>query len=79
MSEIKDAYDFIIVGAGVGGGALANRLAAPGRDILMIERGPRLPREPDNWSVKAVFHDRKYAAKEQWRDGKGELFNPSTY
>ena len=79
MSEIKDAYDFIIVGAGVGGGALANRLAAPGRDILMIERGPRLPREPDNWSVKAVFHDRKYAAKEQWRDGNGELFNPSTY
>ncbi len=79
MSELKSSYDIIIVGAGVGGGALANALAAPGRDILMIERGPRLPRERDNWSVKAVFHDRKYAAKEQWRDREGKPFNPSTY
>lgn len=79
MSDLKSSYDIIIVGAGVGGGALANALAAPGRDILMIERGPRLPRERDNWSVKAVFHDRKYAAKEQWRDREGKPFNPSTY
>ena len=68
MTDLKSSYDIVIIGAGVGGGALANALAAPGREILMIERGPRLPREPDNWSVDAVFHKRKYAAKEQWRD-----------
>ncbi|MBZ9934875.1 GMC family oxidoreductase [Mesorhizobium sp. BR1-1-16] len=79
MTTLKDSYDIIIIGAGVGGGALANSLAAPGRDILMIERGPRLPREPDNWSVDAIFHTRKYAAKEQWRDRDGKLFSPSTY
>lgn len=79
MSDLKDSYDIVIIGAGVGGGALANTLAAPGRDILMIERGTRLPREPDNWSVDAVFHKRKYAAKEQWRDKNGALFNPGTY
>lgn len=79
MSELRDHYDLVIVGAGVGGGALANSLAAPGRNILMIERGPRLPHEDDNWRVEAVFHKRKYAAKEQWRDRDGALFSPSTY
>ena len=79
MSGLKDTYDIVIVGAGVGGGALANALAQPGREILMIERGPRLPRERDNWSVDAVFHKRKYAAKEQWRDRDGKSFSPSTY
>lgn len=79
MSELKKFYDVIIVGAGVGGGALANRLAESGRSILMIERGPRLPREDDNWSVDAVFHKKKYATKEEWRDKDGQLFNPSTY
>ncbi|WP_062014499.1 GMC family oxidoreductase [Aureimonas sp. AU4] len=79
MGELKAGYDIIIIGAGVGGGALANALAAPGRDILMIERGPRLPREKDNWSVDAVFHKRKYATREEWRDCDGKLFHPSTY
>lgn len=79
MTELKSRYDVVIIGAGVGGGALANAMAAPGREILMIERGPRLAREPDNWSVDAVFHKRKYAAKEQWRDKNGALFSPGTY
>ncbi|WP_062235033.1 GMC family oxidoreductase [Aureimonas sp. N4] len=79
MTELKTSYDVVIIGAGVGGGALANALAAPGREILMIERGPRLPREKDNWSVDAVFHKKKYATKEEWRDKDGALFNPSTY
>lgn len=79
MSELRDFYDVVVVGAGVGGGAIANRLAGAGARVLMIERGIRLPREADNWSVKAVFHDRKYAARETWRDRDGKEFNPSTY
>lgn len=79
MSSSKNHYDVVIIGAGVGGGALANRLAGTGRSILMLERGPRLPREPDNWSVDAVFHTKKYATKETWRDRDGVEFNPSTY
>jgi len=79
MNEIKNFYEVIIIGAGVGGGALANKLAGTGRSILMIERGPRLPREADNWSVDAVFHTKKYATKETWRDKDGVAFNPSTY
>ena len=45
----------------------------------MIERGNYLPREADNWSVKAVFHDRKYTTKETWLDANGREFNPSTF
>ena len=79
MTDIRKSYDVVIVGAGVGGGAMANRLAGAGAKVLVIERGTRLPREADNWSVKAVFHDKKYATKETWRDRGGEEFRPSTY
>jgi choline dehydrogenase-like flavoprotein len=76
---IKESYDVVIVGAGVGGGAMANRLAEAGASVLVIERGNYLPREADNWSVKAVFHEKKYTAKETWRDKAGRPFKPSTY
>lgn len=79
MNAISSFYDVVIVGAGVGGGAMANRLAATGARVLMIERGNYLPREADNWSVKAVFHDRKYTTRETWRDKNGKEFSPSTY
>ncbi|WP_246849210.1 GMC oxidoreductase [Rubellimicrobium arenae] len=79
MMEMRDHYDVVIVGAGVGGGAMANQLASAGARVLMIERGTRLPREADNWSVKAVFHEKRYATKETWRDRDGKEFNPSTY
>lgn len=79
MQAIDGHYDVVILGAGVGGGAMANRLSATGARVLMIERGNYLPREADNWSVKAVFHTRKYTAKETWRDKDGKGFNPSTF
>lgn len=79
MTAINDRYDIVIIGAGVGGGAMANRLARTGARVLMIERGNYLPREADNWSVKAVFHDRKYTTKETWLDANGREFNPSTF
>lgn len=79
MNGVSASYDMVIVGAGVGGGAMANQLAKAGAKVLVIERGTRLPREADNWSVKAVFHDRKYSTRETWRDRAGAEFTPSTY
>ncbi len=79
MNIIRSSYDVIIVGAGVGGGAMANRLGKAGAKVLVIERGTRLPREADNWSVKAVFHEKRYTTTETWRDRDGHEFNPSTY
>ena len=79
LVQVSHTYDVVIIGAGVGGGAMANRLAKNGAKVLLIERGTRLPREADNWSVKAVFHDKRYATTETWRDRMGAEFRPSTY
>src|ERR1700733_4102482 len=72
-------YDVIIVGSGPGGGALAHRLAPTGKRILILERGDYLPREPDNWSSKAVFVDGKYQAKDTWFDRTGHAFRPGLH
>ena len=42
-------YDLVIIGTGMGGGALAYALRDSGRKILLLERGDYLPSEPDNW------------------------------
>jgi choline dehydrogenase-like flavoprotein len=71
-------YDVIIIGSGAGGGTLAHRLAPSGRRILILERGDWIPREPANWSTRAVNREGRYAAKETWRDAKGRDLHPHT-
>ncbi|MDI7773849.1 GMC family oxidoreductase [Asticcacaulis sp. EMRT-3] len=71
-------YDIIIVGSGAGGGTLAYALAHTGKKILILERGPVLPVEPQNWDAKAVFIDQRYRTKEQWLDKKDKPFTPNT-
>src|SRR2546429_4574892 len=60
-SCMSEHFDVIIIGTGAGGGTLLNRLAPSGRRILVLERGPFLPREKDNWnyhgSVKYYFSE----------------------
>ena len=41
---VRTEADIIIVGSGVAGALVANELAAAGRDVLVLEAGPRLPR-----------------------------------
>jgi choline dehydrogenase-like flavoprotein len=71
-------YDFIIIGAGAGGGTLAWKLAPSGKRILLLERGPNVPREKDNWSSRAVNAEGKYNTKETWRDQDGKDLRPHT-
>ena len=47
-------YDFIIIGSGAGGGTLAYHLAPSGKKILLLERGPFVPREKENWNSLEV-------------------------
>jgi hypothetical protein len=39
---------------------LAWKLAPSGKRILLLERGPYLPRERDYWETSAVFVPAKY-------------------
>ncbi|MET0546866.1 MAG: NAD(P)-binding protein [Caulobacterales bacterium] len=65
MADVKTRYDVIIVGSGAGGATIANELAATGRKILILERGP------DNWNSTYVFIDRRYRTTELWYDRQG--------
>jgi choline dehydrogenase-like flavoprotein len=71
-------YDVIIIGSGAGGGTLVHRLAPSGKRILLLERGDYVPREPDNWSTRAVNLDGKYQTREKWRDRAGRELHPHT-
>jgi choline dehydrogenase-like flavoprotein len=74
----EDAYDVIIIGSGVGGGAIAKQLAGSRARVLMLERGPSLPREAQNWSPEAVFCDHRYRSNETWY-ADGRAFSPGMY
>lgn len=69
-------YDVIIIGTGAGGGTLAYRLATSGKRILLLERGPFLPREKQNWDAKAVFNSDRYHNSEVWYDKNGGELHP---
>ena len=72
------SYDVIIIGSGVGGGAVALQLAGSGARVLILERGPVLPREPQNWDPEAVFCDLRYRSDETWTSGT-RRFRPGQY
>jgi choline dehydrogenase-like flavoprotein len=71
--------DVAVVGSGMGGGTTAWALARRGVDVLVLERGDRVPRENENWSPSAVFLDRRYKPAEVWEDGRGRPFSPGVH
>jgi choline dehydrogenase-like flavoprotein len=73
------AYDLVIIGTGMGGGALAYALRDSGCKILLLERGDYLPSEPENWNPEAVFNQKRYKPKEQWFDDSGNTFPPGVH
>ena len=64
-------YDVIIIGTGAGGGSLLNRIAPSGKRILVLERGPFLPREKDNWSYHGSFQ--YYSSEAMYSKAGGEI------
>ncbi len=71
--------DIVVIGSGMGGATTALALAERGADVLILERGDRLPREPANWSARAVFTERRYRPDERWLDGAGTSFAPGVH
>lgn len=72
-------YDVIIIGSGAGGGTLAYKLAPSGKRILLIERGPYIPREKENWDSHAVNTEARYHIKEPWFDKAGNQFHAGAH
>lgn len=68
---MSDHYDVIIIGTGAGGGTLLHKLAGSGKRILVLERGPFLPREKENWDTKTAFNTTRYFGPEVWYDRNG--------
>src|SRR4030081_573671 len=71
--------EVVVIGSGMGGGTTALALAQRGVDVLVLERGQRVPREPENWSSRAVFIERRYKPVERWLDGAGGSFAPGVH
>jgi len=76
---LSDSASVVIVGSGMGGGTLAWGLAQRGIDVLVVERGDYLPREPQNWSPHAVFVQRRYKPTETWLDDDEREFSPGVH
>jgi choline dehydrogenase-like flavoprotein len=71
--------DVVVIGSGMGGATTALALARRGVDVLVLERGQRLPREPANWSPQEVFVQRRYKPAETWYDRRGRPFSPGVH
>lgn len=71
--------DVIVIGSGVGGGAVAHQLAGSGAKILIIERGDFLPNEPQNADAEAVFTQSRYRTRDLWQDQSGRKYRPGQY
>lgn len=70
--------DVAIIGSGVGGSAVALQLAGSGARVRVLERGPVLPREPQNWDIEAVFCEQRYQTPETWY-ADGRAFRPGMF
>lgn len=72
--------DIAIIGSGMGGGTTAYALKDSGAKILVIERGHRLPAEPQNSDLDEVYLNGRYKNADTWYNGRtGAPFKPGVY
>ncbi|RRQ25272.1 GMC family oxidoreductase [Rhodococcus sp. Eu-32] len=72
--------DVVVIGSGMGGSTLAYALRDSGLDVLVVERGKFLPREPENSMPEEMHIHGRYKTAEPWFDARtGEPFSPGTY
>lgn len=72
-------YDFIIIGSGAGGSAAAYKLAMAGKQVLLLEKGNKLPEDGSTLDFKRVINEGIFKSKEPWLDRRGKRFCPEEY
>ena len=63
----------------MGGAVLARALGEQGIRTVVLERGTRLPRSPQNWSRQHVVVDDAYKNAGAWHDASGGTFKPGVH
>jgi choline dehydrogenase-like flavoprotein len=76
---LRLSADIVIIGSGMGGSTTALALSRKDADVLVLERGERIPREDRNWDARGVFGDGIYKPDEEWYDGEGKPFRPGLH
>jgi len=72
--------DIAIIGSGMGGGMFAYAVKDLPARVLVIERGHRLPAEPENADLDEVYLKGRYKNADTWYDGAtGKPFKPGVY
>lgn len=69
----------IVIGSGAGGAAAAYKLASAGKRVLVVEKGPFLPRDASTLDIREVFIDGAFKNHNVWSDGHGHEFTPSEF
>lgn len=77
--DFETKPDVVIIGSGVGGSSVALKLAVTGAKILIIERGEKLPNEPENSDAEAVFVQNRYRTTDLYQDETGRSYRPGQY
>lgn len=73
------SHDVIIIGSGAGGAAAAYRLVLGGLRVLMLEKGPPLPRDGSTLDDERVVTRGEFLSKEPWIDGRGNAICPEEH
>ena len=72
-------HDVIVVGSGAGGASVAYKLTLAGKRVLLLEKGPYLPRNASTLDVRKVFVDGVFKNRVAWLDSKGREFVPGEF
>jgi len=76
---MQSSFDNIIVGSGAGGSAAAYQLARSGESVLLLERGPSLPKDGSTLSVDKVMRHQDFTSTESWQDTDGNPFTANEF
>lgn len=74
-----ERYDSLIIGSGAGGAAAAWQLVQSGQRVLLLEKGPWLPRTAATLDPAVVIEEGRFKSKEAWRDAQGATLKPEEW